>query len=226
MWSFFVVFFKPLFGLLPPFPQALKHKHIEHRFTVAAIESFNEAVLHRFAGLDELERHAMIFGPVSQRDGDQLWSIVQPELERIAALSGYPLQRSHDARCRQVEIYFDRQALAIEIIHHVEGAKATITPQRITHEVCGPTLVHCFRRHQWSGTSCRHTFFAFPSFVQFSRAINEINTLVIPAVTHATQTFEQLAKSLFWSLPGQFQQQFNYWTIAVWSRFVVIDRAW
>jgi hypothetical protein len=45
-------------------------------------------------------------------------------------------------------------------------------------------------------------------------------------MTHATQAFKQLAKSLFWSLPGQFQQQFNYWTIPVWSRLIVIDGAW
>ena len=76
MWSFFVVLPQPLLGLLSDFIQALKHVHVEHRFTVAAIESFNEAVLHRFAWLDELKRHAMIFGPVSQRDGDQLWSVV------------------------------------------------------------------------------------------------------------------------------------------------------
>jgi hypothetical protein len=65
--------------------------------------------------------------------------------------------------------------------------------------------------------SCRQRFFAFPSFVQFQRAINSIDTLVIPTVTQPTQALEQLAKSLFWSLPGQFQQQFDYWTIRLLS---------
>jgi len=46
---------------------------------------------------------------------------------------------------------------------------------------------------------------------------------VIPTVTQPTQAFEQLGKSLFWSLPGQFQQQFYYWAIAIWSRLVLID---
>jgi hypothetical protein len=45
-------------------------------------------------------------------------------------------------------------------------------------------------------------------------------------MAQATQAFEQLAESLFWSLPGQLQQQFYYWTIAIWSRLVLIDRAW
>jgi len=47
---------------------------------------------------------------------------------------------------------------------------------------------------------------------------------VVPAVAKATQSPEQLSKSLFWSLPGQLQQQFHNWSIGVWSRLVVINR--
>ena len=64
MWSFFVVLLHPLLGLLSDFGQLLKHKHVEHRFTIAAIEPFNETILHWFAGFDELEQHAVLFGPV------------------------------------------------------------------------------------------------------------------------------------------------------------------
>ena len=76
MWSFFVVFLQPPFSLLSDFGQALKHKHVEHRFTVATVESFDEAVLHRPTGLDELELHVMLFGPISERDREHLWAIV------------------------------------------------------------------------------------------------------------------------------------------------------
>lgn len=51
MWSFFVVLLEPLFRLLTNFVQALKHEHVEHRFAVAAIESLDEAILHRLANL-------------------------------------------------------------------------------------------------------------------------------------------------------------------------------
>ena len=67
---------------------------------------------------------------------------------RLAALSGYPIKRAYYAWRRQVEVHLDRQAFTIVVIHHVEGAKATITPQRITHKVRRPTLVDCFRHHQ------------------------------------------------------------------------------
>jgi hypothetical protein len=136
MWSFFVVLLEPLRGLLSNFIQALKHKHIQHRFTVAAIEPFNETILHRLAGFDELQGYAMLLGPVSQRQRDELRTIVQSQLERVAARSGYPLERAHHAFGRQVEVHLDRQRFAVEVIHHVESAKARATPQRIAHEVC------------------------------------------------------------------------------------------
>src|ERR1051325_3681848 len=59
MWSFFVVLLHPLFGLLSDFAQLLKHKHVEHRFAVAAIEPLDETILHRLAWFEELEQHAM-----------------------------------------------------------------------------------------------------------------------------------------------------------------------
>jgi hypothetical protein len=98
VWSFFVVLLEPLLSLFSDFTQALKHKHVEHRFPLAAIEPLDETILHRLARFDELERHAMLLGPVSQRHGNKLWSIIQSQLEGIAAQSGDPLQRAHHAR--------------------------------------------------------------------------------------------------------------------------------
>ena len=47
MWPFFVVFLELLFCLLSQFVQSLEHEHVEHRFAVAAIESFDKAILRR-----------------------------------------------------------------------------------------------------------------------------------------------------------------------------------
>jgi hypothetical protein len=76
MWPLFVLFLQPLVGLFPHLVQGLKHVHIEHCLAIAAIESFNKAVLHRFAWFDELECDAMLFGPLSQRDRHQFWTVV------------------------------------------------------------------------------------------------------------------------------------------------------
>ncbi|CAN5786061.1 hypothetical protein BH18ACI4_BH18ACI4_15520 [soil metagenome] len=40
----------------------------------------------------------MLLGPASQRHGNKLWSIIDPQLEGIAAGSGYPVKRAHNSR--------------------------------------------------------------------------------------------------------------------------------
>lgn len=66
MWSFFVVLLEPLLSLFAHLCQALKHKHVEHRLTVATIESLDESVLHRPPWLDKLELHAVLLRPISE----------------------------------------------------------------------------------------------------------------------------------------------------------------
>ena len=82
MWPLFVVLLEPHFGLFTHLVQSLKHEHVEHRLAVVAIESFDKAILHRFARFDELERYLVLLGPVSQRQRDELWTVVCSELTR------------------------------------------------------------------------------------------------------------------------------------------------
>src|SRR5713226_8435263 len=150
MWPLFVVLLEPHFGLFTHLMQSLKHKHVEHRLAVAAIESFNETILHRLARFDELECYAMMLGPFSQGQGDKLRTVVCSELEGIAANSGYPFKLAHHPLGSQAEVDFDRQRFAIEVIDHIKSPEATSVPQRVTHEVCRPAFVHrlahCQRR--------------------------------------------------------------------------------
>src|SRR5258708_32043284 len=136
MWPLFVVLLEPHFGLLPHLVQSLKHIHVEHRLAVAAIESFDKAILHRFAWFDELERNTMLFGPLRQSQRDELWTVVCSELEGIAADSGYPFKLAHHSLGRQAEVDFDRQRFAIEVVDDIEGTEPPTVPQCIAHEVC------------------------------------------------------------------------------------------
>src|SRR5258706_14453432 len=90
-----VVLLEPHFGLVTYLVQSLKHEHVEHRLAVAAIESFNESILPRLPRFDELEHYVVLLGPFSQRQGDELRTVVCSELEAIAADSGYPFQLTH-----------------------------------------------------------------------------------------------------------------------------------
>jgi len=90
--------------------------------------------------------------------------------------SGYPIWSSHYGLLRQIEVHFDRRPLAIEIVHHVEGTKATTAPQSIAREIRGQCFVHCFRRNQRWRSSWMQTPFACRLYL-FQRAINAIDTL-------------------------------------------------
>src|SRR6266496_2617176 len=107
MWPFFVVFLQPRFCLFMDLVQSLKHEHVEHRFAVAAIESFDKAILHRLAWFDELQGHAVLFGPLRQGRSDELGTVVCSQLEWIAASSGYSLKHAHHSLGRQAEVDFD-----------------------------------------------------------------------------------------------------------------------
>jgi hypothetical protein len=66
MWPLFVVLSQPHFGFFTHLIQSLKHVHVEHRLAVAAIESFNEAILHRLLWFNKLESHTVLFSPLRQ----------------------------------------------------------------------------------------------------------------------------------------------------------------
>ena len=51
-----------------------------------------------------------------------------------------------------------------------------------------------------------------------------MDALVVATTAHPTQTPEQLTEALLWSLRRQLQQQFDDWSIRIWTRLVVIDR--
>src|SRR5258708_22757702 len=116
MWPLFVVLLEPHFGLFTHLVQSLKHEHVEHRLAVAAIESFNESILHRFARFNELKRHIVLLGPLRQSQPDELRTVVCSKLEGIAANSGYPFTLTHHSLDRHPADHRNRQRLAIELI--------------------------------------------------------------------------------------------------------------
>jgi len=52
-----------------------------------------------------------------------------------------------------------------------------------------------------------------------------IDTFVIPTMTQTRKAFEQLVKYLFWSLPGQLQQQLDDWPIETFVAALRLDRS-
>jgi len=53
-----VVVVQPALGVLPDLGQVAERVRVEHAFALAAVETFDEAVLHRSARLGDLELNA------------------------------------------------------------------------------------------------------------------------------------------------------------------------
>ena len=81
--------------MLAYFGQIPEDMHVEHASTKAAVEAFDEAVLHRSTGFDEVEPDAFAFCPLCERQGEKFRAVVQPKLCGIAAPCGNKLERAN-----------------------------------------------------------------------------------------------------------------------------------
>jgi hypothetical protein len=75
-----VVIGKPKLRLLAYFGQVPEDMHVEDAAPEAAIETLDEAVLHRSSGFDEVELDAFAFRPLGERQGDEFRAVVQTKL--------------------------------------------------------------------------------------------------------------------------------------------------
>lgn len=72
-----VVIGQPLLRLFAYFSEIAEDVHIQHATSEAAIEAFDETVLHRLYRLDEVQRDVLSLRPFRQRQGNEFWAIVQ-----------------------------------------------------------------------------------------------------------------------------------------------------
>jgi len=193
-----VVVMQPALGVLPDFGQVAEHVEVEHAFAVAAVETFDEAVLHRSAGLDELEFNALGFRPLGQRNGDELGAVIQPQSLRIAAPGSNPIQRADDPASGKVQVDLDRQGLAVVVVNDVEGAESAAIPERIRHEVGRPAGIDPLAHSQRLRMPRGNPLLAAPATIQPQLAVHPIHPLVIPVKTTPPTIQSQL--SCFWTM--------------------------
>jgi hypothetical protein len=101
------------------------------------VVAFDVRVLLWFPRLNELELNTPAHRPLSHRFADVLGAAVRANHLRHAAPLDQLIQGAHDPRRGKRAIDFNHEALAIEIIEHVEQAKAPAvairgTPRALT----------------------------------------------------------------------------------------------
>ena len=75
-----------------------KQVHVEHLFTVGAIEAFDVGILIRLARLDVVESHSLSLAPGGSHLGQILWAVIDTDRVRFAPPFHQPIQRTHHAR--------------------------------------------------------------------------------------------------------------------------------
>lgn len=136
-----VIFRQPALRTFPRFIQGSEQIKIQYLRPVGAVKTLDKSILRRLSRLDKFQSHTMFFGPLLLCQWDQFWPVIHQHPQRIAAVCHYPVQHSHNALRRNIQVNFYRQRFTIKIIHRIEGPEASATAQCIMHKIDGPALV-------------------------------------------------------------------------------------
>jgi len=128
-------------GSTPPLIRAIL-TNLRH----LADEAFHVGILHRLAGLNELQPHTPFCAPGGQCPTPKLWPVVQNNRFRQTSLRHHPIQHPTDAQSAQRGIDFNRRALARAIVHHGQHANYFPAAHTVTHEIDRPSLIRLRRR--------------------------------------------------------------------------------
>ena len=114
-----------------------------------AVEALDEGVLNGLAGLDEVQPHAPLVGPLVQHQAGELRSVVKDDPRgRLAALGDQPVEYLHHPRPWKRRVYLDRQRLAGKGVDDAEEADPAAPGQSVANEVQAPELIRTNRGRQ------------------------------------------------------------------------------
>lgn len=91
--------------------------HVEHATSIAAVEAFNEAILHRAPRLNEVLRDALGLRPFGQRRRDELRAVVQAQFVRVSFVF-------HTHQRKAMATYKDLLAQKAKLDEQLEAARA------------------------------------------------------------------------------------------------------
>src|SRR5258706_7756210 len=88
----------PVLDLLDRVRKTREPVQVETLVAKPAVEALDEAVLHRLAGLDEVELHSVLERPLIERSTCELRAVVDHDRSRQAALGREPIEHSSHSR--------------------------------------------------------------------------------------------------------------------------------
>ncbi len=163
----------------------------------AAVEALDVCVLGWFAGLDEVQNHAVAHGPVVQRHRDELGPVVDAKRFRKAVTPHESVEHAHNSSGGERGIDLNRVALAREGVDDVERAQLPSVREMVADEVHRPALIRAHARdaRRWPRDP------EFPARASSHRearcAIDAVDRLAVDVTAFATKQCMQspVAKS-------------------------------
>src|SRR5215468_206446 len=110
---------------------------VEALVTELAVERFDEGIVDRFTGSDEMQLNAILGRPRVERAAGKFGSVVDDDLLREWSHGSDPIEDPGNTLTREPVIDFDRQTLPAAIVDEIECAKRTSVGERVAHEVHG-----------------------------------------------------------------------------------------
>lgn len=153
---------------------------VEHFLPERAVEPLDVGVLVRLAGLDVLDRHALILGPLGEGFTQELRPVIGSKHLRQATLALEPPEDPDQAQRGDRRIDFDVQRLAIEVVLDVERPEPAPASERVGHEIRRPHRVRRPRHIQRYTFALRQAALGRATAVQSHGLVNPIDALVIP----------------------------------------------
>src|SRR5580658_203555 len=120
--------------------QATEHVLVEALVAEAAVEAFNEGVLHRLARRDVMPTDASILLPAQHGVGGELAAVVADYHQRLLALRDDRIELACNPAAGDRGVDNQRQALAGEVVDNDEHPKAPTIGQHNGDKVEAPTL--------------------------------------------------------------------------------------
>src|SRR5438067_7967680 len=108
-------------------------------------------------------------------------------------------------------------------MHHDEGAKAATMPQNITHKIGTPALIHHQTDSQRRRVTRGQPTLTFSSLVQLQRAIDAMDSFVIPTVSTPAQAVKEFAEAELRLLMCKLRERINDLLVTVRPRAIAID---
>ena len=195
MRSSLIVLDHPSLSHLPDIGQALEQVQVQRLSSEAAVESLNEGVLGRLAGLDVVDADIVRLAPAGEGPPQELGAVVDPQRLGQSPRGAQPLEDANRALRSQRGVRLNDQGFPAVVVDDAEHPHLDSASQRIGQEVGRPSVVDSIGRPQRRGIPRGQPPPDQAGQIEPHRPIHPIDALFVPGEALPAKQVAVLAES-------------------------------